>query len=124
MTIQISVADVRGALARAAGPNAAGGGEPSTLLLGRIFHEVFADLISTDPIRSGLKVLAESGADAKRRGELLLDHCWERLLAPRLRRNAAVLQESSAQVLTTWNATQNLTRWLVGVVDELIEHAG
>jgi DNA segregation ATPase FtsK/SpoIIIE, S-DNA-T family len=123
VTIQLSVADVRAALMRAAGSEAGGQGEPSTLLLGRLFHEVLADLLSTDPIRSGLKVLAESGDDPKRRSEQLLDHTWERLLAPRLRRNAAVLQDSSAQVLMLWKATQNLTTWLTGVVAELIEHS-
>ncbi|MEI9939305.1 MAG: FtsK/SpoIIIE domain-containing protein [Pseudomonadota bacterium] len=122
MTIQLSVADVRSALMRASGPNSAGSGEPATLLLGRLFHEVFADLLSTDPVRSGLKIVAESGADPQRRRDQLLDHSWQRLLAPRLRRNAAVLQNSSAQVLTLWNATRNLTDWLAEVVNELIEH--
>jgi DNA segregation ATPase FtsK/SpoIIIE-like protein len=122
VTVQLSVADVRAALSRAAGSNAGGPGEPSTLLLGRLFHEVFADLVSTDPLRSGLKLVVESGADRKRASEQLLDHCWQRLLAPRLRRNAAVLQNSSAQVLMLWKATQNLTSWLADVVGELLEH--
>jgi len=122
VTIQLSVADVRAALMRASGPNATGSGEPATLLLGRLFHEVFADLVSTDPNRSGLKIVAESGTDVQRRKDQLLDHTWQRLLAPRLRRNAAVLQDSSAQVLTLWNATRNLTDWLSEIVSELIEH--
>jgi len=95
MTVQLAVADVRAALARAAGSNAGGSGEPSTLLLGRLFHETFADLVSTDPTRSGLRVLAEGGRDSKRVNEQLLDHTWQRVLAPRLRRNAALLQASS-----------------------------
>jgi DNA segregation ATPase FtsK/SpoIIIE, S-DNA-T family len=122
VTIQLSVADVRSALMRASGPNAAGSGEPGTLLLGRLFHEVFADLVSTDPVRSGLKIIAESGTDVQRRKDQLLDHSWQRLLAPRLRRNAAVLQDSSAQVLTLWNATRSLADWLSEIVNELIEH--
>lgn len=93
------------------------------MLLGRLFHEVFAELVGADPVVSGLKVVAESGADAKRCREQLLDHTWERLLAPRLRRNAAVLQNSSAQVLMLWKATQNLTAWLSSIVGELIDHA-
>jgi S-DNA-T family DNA segregation ATPase FtsK/SpoIIIE len=122
VTVQLSVADVRAALSRAAGSSAGGPGEPSTLLLGRLFHEVFADLVSTDPLRSGLKIVVESGADRKRAIDQLLDHCWLRLLAPRLLRNAAVLQNSSAQVLMLWKATQNLTTWLADVVNELLEH--
>lgn len=122
MSIQLSVADVRAALTRAAGSNSAGIGEPATLLLGRLFHEVFADLVSVDPLRSGLKVLAESGPDTKRCREQLLEHTWQRLLAPRLRRNAASLQSSSAQVLTLWRATRNLTDWLADIVSALLEH--
>src|SRR5687767_4037602 len=103
----MSVADVRQALTRAAGAHAGGQGEPSTLLLGRIFHEVFADLVSRDAVRSGLKVIAESGGDRKRTSGHLLDHTWHRLLAPRLRRHGAVLQPSSGHVLMLWKATQN-----------------
>lgn len=123
MTVQLSVADVRAALTRAAGNGAAGAGEPSTLLLGRVFHEVFADLLSTDPLKSGIKVVVESGQDAERGNEQLLSHTWQRLLAPRMLRNAALLQGSSTQVLMAWKATQNLTRWLAGVASELVEHA-
>ncbi len=121
--IQLSVADVRAALARVSGPDASGQGEPATLLLGRIFHEVFADLVGTDPVRSGLKVVAEGGADEKRRSEQLLDHAWRHLLAPRLHRNAALLQNSTNQVLMTWKAVQNLVGWFGNVVGELVEHA-
>lgn len=122
MTVQLSVADVRGALARAAGATAGGPGEPSTMLLGRIFHEVFAELVSADPGRSGLRIAAEGGNELRLRQEQLLDHTWHRLLAPRLLRNAAVLQSSSAAVMMLWKATQNLTGWLASIVAELIEH--
>lgn len=123
MTVQLAVADVRAALARAAGSSAAGSGEPSTLLLGRLFHETFADLVSTDPTRSGLRVLAEGGNDSKRVNEQLLDHTWQRVLAPRLRRNAALLQASSSHVLMLWKATQNLASWLTAIVGELLEQS-
>jgi hypothetical protein len=123
MTVQLAVADVRAALARAAGSKAGGSGEPSTLLLGRLFHETFADLVSTDPTRSGLRVLAEGGSDSRRVNEQLLDHTWQRVLAPRLRRNAALLQASSSHVLMLWKATQNLASWLTAIVGELLEQS-
>lgn len=121
MTVQLSVADVRSALARVSGPGGVGDGEPATLLLGRMFHDVFADLVSVDPVRSGLRVIAESAAEPKRRNEQLLEHTWQRLLGPRLRRNAASLHESSAEVMTLWKATRNLAGWLSGLVGELVE---
>ena len=119
--IQLSVAEIRAELARAAGSHAGGAGEPSTMLLGRVFHEVFADLVSADPNRSGLRIVAEGGADPKRCEEQLLDHVWHKLLAQRLLRNGAVLQCSSAAVMMLWKAAQNLTSWLSSIVGELIE---
>jgi hypothetical protein len=92
------------------------------MLLGRVFHEVFADLVGADPSRSGLRIAAEGGSELKLCQEQLLDHTWHRLLAPRLLRKAAVLQSSSAGVMMLWKATQNLTGWLARVVAELIEH--
>jgi DNA segregation ATPase FtsK/SpoIIIE, S-DNA-T family len=123
MTVHLSVADVRAALAEASGPNGAGKGEPSTALLGRLFHDTFADLVGVDPFRSGLRVIVEGSAETGRRNEQLVEHTWQRLLAPRLRRNAAVLQDSSAEVLTLWRATKNLAGWLSGIVAELVAHS-
>src|ERR1700722_14369248 len=123
VTIELSVSDVRAALMRAAGPVHGGSGEPATLLLGKVFHEVFADLVSHDPSVSGLRLIAESGPDPERRVEQLLEHVWRHLVAPRLRRHAAVLQTSSEAVLVLWDAIRNLARWMVGVVVELLEQS-
>jgi len=123
MTVHLSVADVRAALAEASGPNGTGKGEPATALLGRLFHETFADLVGVDPLRSGLRVIVEGSAEAGRRNEQLVEHTWRRLLAPRLRRNAAVLQDSAAEVMTLWRATKNLAGWLSAIVAELVAHS-
>ncbi len=120
MTIEISVSEVRVALMQAGGSAHAGSGEPATMLLGRIFHEVFADVVSADPSISGLQLIAESGPDPARRVEQLLEHVWRRLVGPRLRRHAAVLQTSSEAVLGLWQAVRNLCRWMVAVVVELL----
>ncbi len=122
MTIELSVREVRAALQKAAGANATGIGEPATLLLGSIFHQTFADLVSLDAERSGLRVIAEARGDDARRLEQLLSLTWSRLVAPRLSRHAAALQNASSQVLMLWRATQNLCRWLDGVVVELLEN--
>jgi DNA segregation ATPase FtsK/SpoIIIE, S-DNA-T family len=123
VTIELSVSDVRAALMQAAGSGRGGSGEPATLLLGRVFHEVFADLVSQEPSISGLRLIAESGPDSDRRVEQLLEHVWRRLVGPRLRRHAAVLQTSSEPVLVLWHAVRNLARWMVSVVVELLEQS-
>ena len=119
MTIELSVADVRAALLRSARGDVTGSGEAATLLLGKLFHEVFADLVSDDPQKSGLRVITEAPQASEQRLRALLEHSWQKLLAPRLRRHAASLQASSEPVLVLWRAHQNLARWLVAVVTEL-----
>jgi hypothetical protein len=124
--IELSVSDVRAALGSVARPGDRGTGEAATLMLGRLFHEVFADLVSTEPERSGLRVIVEAGPERERRIEALLEHAWRRLVAPRLLRRAAELQTTSEPVLTLWRAVEQLSSWLTDVVVELAhqtEHA-
>ncbi len=116
--IELSVSDVRSALARSAG-DVTGSGEAATLLLGKLFHEVFAELVSIDPQKSGVRVITEAVEAEEQRIETLLEHSWRQLIAPRLRRHAAALQTSSEQVLVMWRASQSLARWLVKLVTEL-----
>jgi len=122
VTVELSVHAVREELQRARGSRAAGIGEPATLLLGTIFHHTFADLVGADPERSGLSVIADGQGDDVRRLEQLESHAWTRLLAPRLLRHSAVLQDASRQVCTCWHATRALCRWLDSVVSELLAH--
>ncbi len=120
MTIELTVSDVRIALQKAAGGKGAGVGEPANVLLGIIFHQTFADLISSDSERSGLAVITEAMGDDARRFELLLSRVWTRSVAPRLLRHGASLQNSSSEVLMFWKAVQNLCRWLDEIVLELL----
>lgn len=121
--IELSVKDVREALAGVARPGDRGTGEAATLLLGRVFHEVFADLVSVCPERSGLRVIVESGPARDRRLEALIDHAWRNLVAPRLLRHAAELQTTTEAVYTLWRSVEQLAAWLAGVAAELADQA-
>ena len=121
--IELTVSDVRAALTSVARPGDRGTGEAATLLLGRLFHEVFAELVGIQPERSGLRVIVEAGPDRARRLEALLDHAWRKLVAPRLLRHAAEIQATSEPVLTLWRAVERLCGWLVDVVVELARQA-
>ncbi len=121
MTVELSVREVRDALLRASSGDAAGDGEPATLAAGRIFHELFADLVGIEPRRSGLRVIVESGPTLENRNRALVDHTWRRLLAPRLVAHSASLQDSTAAVLVLWRATRNLLSWLVQIVLEMLD---
>lgn len=121
--IELSVSDVRAELARVSRQGDRGAGEAGGLLLGKLFHSVFADLVGGDPERSGMRVIAEAGETRQVRVAALLEHAWRRLVAPRVRRHAAELQASSEGVRTLWQAVETLCGWLVDVVTELMRHA-
>ena len=120
MPVEISVSDARAALTRAAS-GAAGGGEPSTLLLGKLFHEVFADLVGRNAQRSGIRVILEAGPDPAIAERRLLDHAYTRLIAPRLLRHCAHLQQTTEAVLAFWRAQCALLKWLAEVTKVAIE---
>jgi hypothetical protein len=122
--IELSVSDVRAALAGVSRPGDRGTGDAATLLLGRVFHEVFAELVGTHPDRSGLRVILEAGPERARCLEALTEHAWRKLLAPRLLRHAAELQTTSEAVLMVWSAVEHLAGWLVDIVTELTHQAG
>ncbi len=120
MTVELSVHEVRRALLSHAAGSTPGEGCGANLVGGRIFHEVFADLVGTDPRRSGLRLIVESGADEDATSAELLAFTWQRLLGPRLLNHAAVLRESGAEVVVLWSAVKALSRWLVHLVRELV----
>ncbi|WP_437966271.1 FtsK/SpoIIIE domain-containing protein [Sorangium sp. So ce260] len=121
MPIELSVKDVREELLRAAEAADAGAGERATLLLGRMFHEVFADLVGRDPERSGARALLDLGPDRQIWHARLLEHAYRALVGPRLARSKAQLQETTEQVLVFWQAVQHLTRWLADLVWTAVE---
>lgn len=120
MPVPVSVKDVRARLLQAAGQagDSRGDGEPGTLLLGSIFHAVFADAVSPDPERSGVRVVLESGRDPEVAARRLTAHLYDALLGPRLSRHQAQLHDTTSQVLSLWTAVQHLGTWLAGLVLE------
>jgi len=121
MPVELSVKEVREELLRAAGGAEAGTGERATLLLGRLFHEIFADLVGHDPARSGIRVLVEAGSDRTNATERLLEHVYRALVGPRISRHRAHLRETTEQVLVFWQAVQNLVQWLAAITWTILD---
>lgn len=119
--IELSVGRIREELVKVSATEDRGAGQPSTLLLGRLFHEVCAELVRPDS--GSLQVIADSGPSRDRRIEVLEEHTWRRLVAPRLLRHAALLQGSSERVVMLWQAVRNVNSWLVDIVVELLEQS-
>src|SRR5438128_1255355 len=101
----LSVGQVREEIRRAGSIDGGGIGEPSRMLLGRIFHEVFADLMGGDPALQWQAVLEPETLTDRRK---LTDHIYDKMLGPRLAENQAVLQERGKEVLNLWQATQEM----------------
>jgi S-DNA-T family DNA segregation ATPase FtsK/SpoIIIE len=105
----LSVRDVRDALAKAASP---GDGAPSARLLGRWFHEIFAEMVRSDSPRNLQAALRDAPVTPGERRRAAIAHAYEGAVGPRLRCHQAQLHHLSAEVLDYWRAVQELVGWL------------
>ena len=120
MPATLQVRDVHDALYLAGGgPASAGQGAPSTVLLGRLFHEVFADLIGSDPQKNLKTVLTEGDEDVDAQRLSVRQHVYDHLVGPRLGRHQANLHSSAHHVLTFWQAVTHLCDWLMESPEKL-----
>lgn len=115
MTVTLSVHDVREHIRRASEPSGTSPLQTSSPLLGRIFHEVAADLIRLNPVQNAFSFLETLDFDKEVWISHLAPHAYDLLLGPRLARDRARLQEASSGVLSLWKAVQALCGWLVGL---------
>ncbi|HEV3162920.1 MAG TPA: FtsK/SpoIIIE domain-containing protein [Isosphaeraceae bacterium] len=113
MTVELQVRDVREELYRASGgPAGAGVGQASTALLGRLFHEVFAELVASDSCADLSAVLDDAEPTLEAWKRALVHHTYHRAVGSRLQQNQALLHESAECVLAFWRAVQELCGWL------------
>ncbi|HWQ35254.1 MAG TPA: FtsK/SpoIIIE domain-containing protein [Blastocatellia bacterium] len=122
MAVTLRVSDVRAAIWQSAGAwESAGAGAPSNMLLGRMFHEIFAELVGPDERRNFRAVLETLEPDLCRWKKELIAHTWQRLAGPRLRQQQAHLHQATEQVLDFWDAVQELCNWLAGLLWQAAE---
>jgi energy-coupling factor transporter ATP-binding protein EcfA2 len=113
MAVTLQARDVRAEIYKAAGgPQGSGTGEASNALLGRIFHEVFAELIGPDARKNFHAAIDQAEYNLGEWREALINHAYHRLIGPRLLRRRAELKFSPEQVLNFWDAAQELCGWL------------
>src|SRR5437899_10218700 len=111
MAVTLQVSDVRAEIRRSAGGRR-GAGASSTALLGRIFHEVFADLVGSDARRNFHAAIDEAENSLDEWRAALVNHAYQRLIGPRLRAHHAELNFLPEQSLTFWDAAQELCQWM------------
>ena len=114
---RVSVSEVRREIYRASG-FAAGEGQPSTELLGTLFHKVFQSLMQPDSSLGWTVALdAENLQDHQR----LRQHVYANLVGPRLRENQAALQSSAREVLAFWEAIGHLCQYVCQLLTNGVE---
>ena len=112
--VSLTVSQVRDEIRRAASSDqTSANGQPSSALLGRIFHEVFAALMGDDPALQWQAALEPETLSDKR---ILLNHVYDKLLGPRITAHQASLREHGSELLNLWQATQELTAWISGLL--------
>jgi len=115
MTVTLSVHDLREHIRRASESSGDASVPPSSALLGRLFHETAAELVSPDPLKNAFSFLETLDFDKEIWHAHLAPHTYDMLLGPRLTRDKVRLQEASSGVLNLWEAVQALCEWLVGL---------
>jgi hypothetical protein len=85
------------------------------MLLGRLFHEIAADLVGTDPAGNVFSFLETLDFDRDVWSSHLVPYVYNLYLGPMLARDQARLQGESEGVLHLWKAVQALCEWLVGL---------
>ena len=107
--VVITVSRIRREFQRAAdAPDLAEVGQHTTALLGRIFHESFAELMSPESEESWRRALLPGDLDDPAK---LREHVYTRLVGPRLARYSATLQASGAEVLNFWLSVCEMCEW-------------
>jgi DNA segregation ATPase FtsK/SpoIIIE, S-DNA-T family len=117
----IQVSEVRDAIYHASG-GSRGQGAASTPLLGRLFHQVFAELVGADSAVNFYAALADAEPGPEGWRAALAEHAYARLVGPRLRRHQAELQQAAAQTLNFWRAVEEMCGWLADKLWSLHEH--
>jgi hypothetical protein len=113
MAVTLQVRDVRAEIYKSAGGlNGAGPGLASTALLGRIFHQTFADLVGGDQGKNYQRVLTMAESSLEEWQTALVKHAYERLIGRKLYEHQSELRFVPDQVLTFWDAVQELCGWL------------
>jgi hypothetical protein len=111
MPVALQVRTVREALFKADG-HATGEGEPSTLLLGRWFHEIFADLLGTSIKDELMAVLADAEPGCVAWQAALVSDVYRQQVAARLSEHQAALQGDAQAVLSFWRAVREMCGWV------------
>lgn len=115
MAVTLQVREVRAEIYKSAG-GLQGAGAASNKLLGRLFHETFAELVGADERKNFHAALDNAEACLCEWRAALINHAYQKLIGPRLRRHQAELNLTPELALTFWDAAMDLCRWLADLL--------
>ncbi len=119
MPVHISVSRVRNEIMRMAGRGDAGDdASPSTRLLGRMFHDVFARLLGHEDRFTWKTALLDVPDDESHWHQRLTDHLYESLVGPAVRKEQVHLRNMTAPLIDFWQACRNMCAWIVSLLWE------
>lgn len=122
MPINISVSRVRNEIMRLAGrDDADSDASPSTRLLGRIFHDAFARLLGDEDRFNWKTALRGVPDDESQWCQRLIDHLYESLVGPAVRKEQVYLRQMTAQLIDFWQACRNMCAWIATLLWEARE---
>ena len=127
MSVKLQVSDLRTAIYHATSAQAGDtignlpAKSPTIPILGQMFHETFASLVGHDPHLSLRAAIEDVEPLFDNWQQALVNHTYHRLVGPRLQQKQSQLHHLSEQVLGFWDATQDLCRWLAGLLIKLHE---
>lgn len=91
-------------------------------MTGRIFNEIVGDLLGRDHHLNLHAAIEEIEPTFENWERALVGHTYHRLVGPRLQQQQARLHHLSDQVLTLWDAVQELCAWLAGLLVQAREN--
>jgi FtsK/SpoIIIE family len=93
-----------------------GDGLPSTILLNRLFHEVFAALVGPNVSLNFHAAIDDAEPDIEEWRRALIRHTYQKLFGPRLHRHQAVVHHDTDHLLNLWDAMQEMCCWLADLL--------
>lgn len=116
MPVRLTVSDIRREILHASGClNNRGKSPGSTRLLGRIFHESFAQLFMDCIRRDHWPSIANTESKGKFQG-WIKEYLYTQIIGPRLEREQVHLKHATEQVVSFWESSKAMCRWTADIL--------
>lgn len=114
MAVYLSMRQVRDEICKQAGERSSSHHGPlAARLLGRFFHEIFAELVGQDARWNWSAALVDQDPQPHKWREGLIEHGYRHLVSHRLQQHRAELLSAGEEVCAFWEGVRHLCDWIV-----------